>query len=135
VPTSARAVYLDSSALVKLVVRERESNDLTAFLMRHPIRVSCELARVEVIRAVRVQGSPAVTRARETLRSIHLLRLDRHLLDAAAEIDSSVLRSLDAIHLAAADALGEALREFVTYDVRLAQAAQDLGLVVLSPGQ
>ena len=70
------AVYLDSSALVKLVVAETESDALTGHLRGHPDRVSCALARAEVIRAVRAHGQRATTRARQLLQRISLVRLD-----------------------------------------------------------
>ena len=133
-PKSADTVYLDSSAIAKMVVREPESDALARFLAHRPVRVSCALARVEVIRAVRAQGSATIRRGRHVLQRIRLLRLDDELLDAAAEIDPDVLRSLDAIHLAAARTLGSALDELVTYDTRLAQAAESLGLTVAAPG-
>lgn len=128
------AVYLDSSALVKLVVREPESNALRRFLRGRPRRVSCALARVEVVRAVRPQGEAAVTRARRVLERLSLLRLDDPLLDAAAGLESPSLRSLDAIHLAAAQALGAELESVVTYDVRMTGAAASLGFRVATPG-
>jgi hypothetical protein len=127
------AVYLDSSALVKLVVREPESSALRRYLRRRPRRVSCALARVEVVRAVRPQGGAAVTRARGVLERLNLLRLDDPLLDAAAQLDGASLRSLDAIHLAAAQVLGAELESLVTYDVRMTGAATRLGLKVASP--
>ena len=127
------AVYLDSSALVKLVVREAESSALRRYLRRRPRRVSCALARVEVIRAVRPQGPAARARARHVLERLSLLRLDDPLLDMAAKLDAPSLRSLDAIHLAAAQALGAELESLVTYDVRMTGAATDLGLRVASP--
>lgn len=127
------AVYLDSSAIVKLVVAEPESGALTDYLRDHPSRVSCALARVEVIRAVGPQGAAAVGRAGQLLARISLLRLDDVLLDAAAELEGIRLRSLDAIHLAAARAFGDALAEVVTYDRRMADAAHRLGLAVSAP--
>jgi uncharacterized protein len=127
------AVYLDSSALVKLVVRERESKALTAHLRGRPDRASCALARVEVIRAVRAHGRPAINRARQLLERISLLRLDDVLLDQAAARDGATLRSLDAIHLAAAQALGDGLVELITYDHRMADAARGIGLPVTAP--
>lgn len=127
------AVYLDSSALVKLVVREPESRALRRYLRRRPRRVSCALARVEVVRAVRPQGTVALTRARRMLERLNLLRLDDPLLDAAAQLDGPSVRSLDAIHLAAAQALGGELESVVTYDVRMTAAATRLGLGVDSP--
>jgi uncharacterized protein len=127
------AVYLDSSALVKLVVAEAESDALIAYLRDRPTRASCALARVEVVRAVRPHGEPASRRARQLLDRISLLRLDDVLLEAAAALAGSTLRSLDAIHLAAAQALGDSLAEIVTYDHRMAGAAQGAGLAVNAP--
>jgi len=127
------AVYLDSSALVKLVIREPESRALQRHLRRRPRRVSCALARVEVVRAVRPQGTAALTRAHHVLERLNLLRLDDPLLDAAGQLDGPSLRSLDAIHLAAAQVLGAELESVVTYDVRMTAAATGLGLRVASP--
>ncbi|MDQ3962757.1 MAG: type II toxin-antitoxin system VapC family toxin [Actinomycetota bacterium] len=125
--------YLDSSALVKLVVVEAESTALHQFLRRHPLRVSCALARVEVPRAVRDHGTLAISRARRLLARVHLLRLDDPILDSAADLNTVVLRSLDAVHLAAAQTLGTRLGALVTYDGRMAEAARALGLPVMSP--
>jgi predicted nucleic acid-binding protein len=127
------AVYLDSSALVKLVVAEAESDALLAYLSDRPTRTSCALARVEVLRAVRPHGAVATRRARQLLERVSLLRLDDVLLQAAAELDGPTLRSLDAIHLAAAQALGDGLGDVVTYDHRMAGAARDVGLTVSAP--
>ena len=126
-------VYLDSSALVKLVVLERESTALRKYLRRRPERVSCAIARVEVIRAVRPHGGAAVSRARQMLRRLDLLYLDDELLDDAADLEADLLRSLDAIHLAAARTLGDELDSIVTYDDRMATAAARFGLPVESP--
>ncbi len=132
-PRPSTAVYLDSSALVKLVVAEPESPALRRYLRRRPTRVSCALARVEVVRAVRPHGPDVVARARRVLARVRLLRLDDVLLDAAAVIDPAVLRSLDAIHVAAAQSFGGSLGSLVTYDVRLREAAEQLGLAVAAP--
>ena len=132
-PTRHRVVYLDSSALVKLVVAERESAALIRFLRRRPVRISCALARTEVVRAVRHLGPDAVTRAREMLRRIDLIAVDDALLDAAAVLDPRVTRSLDAIHLSAALTLSAHLGLLVTYDQRMAGAARLLGLTVSAP--
>ena len=127
------AAYLDSSALVKLVVAEAESEALTGHLRKRANRVSCALARVEVVRAVASQGHAATARARRLIAHTRLVRLDDVLLDEAAALDGAVLRSPDAIHLAAARALGSALAEVITYDRRMAEAARGLGLPVASP--
>jgi predicted nucleic acid-binding protein len=126
-------VYLDSSALVKLVVAEPESSVLRRELRGEPDRASCTLARVEVVRAVRPHGAAAVTRARRLVRRIDLVQLDDELLDAAAMLDGGVLRSLDAIHLAAAQTLGDDLDAVITYDERMTTAARLIGLTVRAP--
>lgn len=128
------AVYLDSSALVKLVVAEPESEALQRFLRSRRIRVTSSLAKVEVRRAVRLQGKPADDRATRILARIRLLTIDNSLLDAAAALDPRVLRSLDAIHLASAMELGDDLDCVVTYDRRMSDAAHVLGVVVRAPG-
>lgn len=127
------AIYLDSSALVKLVVQEPESQALVAYLGDHPTRASSALARVEVTRAVRPQGSRAVARARQLLSRIALLHLDDALLDTAATLEGDHLRSLDAIHIASAQTLASGLAALVTYDRRMAEAASDIGLNVTTP--
>jgi predicted nucleic acid-binding protein len=126
-------VYLDSSALVKLVVAEVESSALRRYLRSQPQRASCALARVEVIRAVRPHGGKAVGRARRLLRRLDLVLLDDELLDAAGALDAGILRSLDAIHLAAAEALADDLIAIVTYDDRMTAAATLVGLPVAAP--
>jgi predicted nucleic acid-binding protein len=129
----SQRAYLDSSALVKLVVREAESSALRAFVRRRPGRASCALARVEVVRAVRNHGPAATGRARQVVERIELVRIDDPLLDAAALLPGERLRGLDAIHLAAAQRLGRDLSVLVSYDKRLLAAARELGMPVASP--
>ena len=126
-------VYLDSSALVKLVVVEPESSALRRYLAAEPERASCALARVEVIRAVRLHGPSTVSRAQRLLQRLNLVEVDDELLEAAAALDPRILRSLDTIHVAAAQLLGEELTAVVTYDRRMAAAAQLLDLTVAAP--
>lgn len=130
---SADVVYLDSSALVKLVVAEPESAALRQHLNGSAVRVTSALARVEVVRAVSGAGSAAVARAREVLTRLDLLTLDDALLDAAADLADSGLRSLDAIHIASAQAFGDDLAALVTYDHRMATSARDHGMTVTAP--
>jgi len=133
VQTSAeRTTYLDASAIVKLVVEEIESAALKSYLTDSSARTSANVARVEVVRAVRHKGPLAVKNARAVLDDIDLIQLDDELLDLAGELEPP-LRSLDAIHLAAALELGDELEAVVTYDDRMARAARALGLPVLAP--
>ena len=129
-------LYLDSSALVKLVQREAESDALRAYLRRQRADdlVSSVLARVEVVRSVLGGGAAAITQARRQLARLYLVALDRELLDRAATLaPGSIIRSLDAIHLATAQLLAAELRALVTYDVRMAQAGASLGMLVETP--
>jgi uncharacterized protein len=132
---AAELLYLDSSALVKLVLPEAETGPLLAALASWPQRITSELAVVEVHRAVRrATPSEAVyRRAQEILAGVHLLRLDRPVLDRASALEPPALRSLDALHLASALELGDDLGGFVAYDPRLAGAAATAGLPVLAP--
>jgi len=129
-------LYLDSSALVKLVQREAESSALRRYLRRHreDRRVTSSLARVEVVRAVAGGGPNAIAHARRQLARVDQVALDRALLDAAATLVlGERLRSLDAIHLASAHALTSDLRAVVTYDERMAVAGLALGMVMEAP--
>jgi hypothetical protein len=127
-----RATYVDSSALVKLAVREPESAALRRYLARRRPLVSSALARTEVVRALLPLGPDAIRRGRDVLARLDLLRINDRLLDAAG-LAPADLRSLDAIHLASAEQFGSDLRAFVTYDERLATAARDRGFRVIRP--
>lgn len=131
--SAERATYVDSSALVKLAVREAESAALRRYLGRRRPLASSALARTEIVRALMPSGSEAVRRGREVLARIELLRINDRVLDAAGLLVPADLRSLDAIHLASAEQFGTDLRGFVTYDERLASAAAGRGLRVVQP--
>lgn len=131
---SADIWYIDSSALVKTVLLERESGDLELWLRGRDLAV-CDLARVEVVRAVRLSDRRAVERAREVLATLTLIELGDSVYEQAADLGPARLRSLDAIHLAAARSLGFDLAGVVTYDRRMAEGAESLGLRVLAPGR
>ena len=124
--------YLDTSAFVKTIVDEPESARLELWLQQWPERASCALIRTEAIRAVSRFGPDAVATARAALRTFRLVRLSDRLLDAAGELAGEI-RALDAIHVAAAQALGSDLGALVTYDRRMESAARELGLPVVAP--
>jgi predicted nucleic acid-binding protein len=130
--SAQRLTYVDSSAIVKLAVSEPESSPLRRYLSRKPL-VASALARTEVARALLPLGSEAVERGEEVLKRIQLLRVNDRILIAAGKMTPSELRSLDAVHLASARALGRGLRCVVTYDARLADAAKAIGCTVASP--
>jgi uncharacterized protein len=126
-------IYLDSSAIVKLVVDEPESAALRRYLRRRRPLVSSALARTEVLRAVLLEGEDGLARARDVLSSVELIRLNNRVLDAAGVLRPEDVRSLDAIHLATAQQLGSDLGRLVAYDERMLEAANTLGLRTHAP--
>ena len=132
----AELVHPDSSALVKLVVREPESDDLRAFLGENPATVSSALAVTEVRRAVgRLSPRRSLSdRARLVLDGVALLEMELEILEKAASLLPAELRTLDAIHIASALSLGTDLLAFVSYDDRQRNAARKAGLPLVQPG-
>lgn len=125
------AHYLDTSALVKLVVSENETAALRAWLgTAERVPVSCDLARTELLRATRRAAPDRLVQARAVLDSVTLIEVTTSIFEEAGRLDPTVLRSLDAVHLAAALSLGDDLEAIVTYDDRLAQAARANGIPV-----
>jgi uncharacterized protein len=130
---SRGVAYLDSSAVVKLIVSEAESPALQKWIDGRPRVASCALAITEVPRALRHLGPDMLARARDELRTFELIAVDDRLLETAATLDPTILRSLDAIHLAAAVSLGADLDVVVSYDMRMLEGARILGLPTERP--
>ena len=129
------AYYLDASAAVRLVVEEPGSMALRSWIdSADPDLVSSDLLRVELLHACRQHSPEAVAAARACLDVVSLLPMTTALCQRASEIDPSVLRSVDALHLAAALSLGDDLSGVLTYDERLAEGCRAYGLPVTSPG-
>lgn len=130
-------IYLDSSALLKLVRQEDETGALRGWLEARPEQpvVTSELGRVEVLRAARRLGGQVMVEARAIVGDLDLVPLDRAVQDVASELGEPLLRTLDALHVASALLLGDELTAFVAYDQRLVEAAKAAGLRVCVPGQ
>ncbi len=128
------AYYIDTSALVKLVIAEAETAALQTWLgesERTP--VTSDLTRTELLRAVRRVAPDRMVRAREVLESVTIIDVTTAIFEDAGLIDPAILRTLDAIHLTAARALGDDLDGIVVYDARLREAATALGITVVAP--
>ena len=129
-------VYLDTSALLKRVVVESESAAVRRVLRERfaagDLLTSSSLAWLEVWRSFRRAGVDDVPRAAGAAMSgVAEFPLDDAVLERARRVGSDELRALDAIHLAAAIAVGAT--EILTYDKRMAEAAGAMGLSVLAP--
>jgi uncharacterized protein len=129
--------YLDSAAVVKLVHSEPESETLRAWLGERAETgwVSSVLVEVESFRALARHTPGAISRLPSVLDLIEMVDIDPAVRFAAQTVAPASVRSLDAIHLATAVLLGEHLTSFVTYDKRLADAAEGAGLRVDMPAQ
>lgn len=132
----ARPIYLDASAIVKLVVTEPETAALRRFVAGDVLRLTSRVATVEVRRAIARGGRPGdADRADAVLAGLQVIELGPEIADRAAALEPATIRSLDAIHLASALGLGPELDAFVAYDRRLADAARAAGLAVAAPGR
>lgn len=125
-------VYLDSSAAVKLVVQEAESEALRAWLGPGRVLAASAVMRTEILRAVRLEEPGRIERARAALALFNLHAIDAEILEIAGGLDPPRLRSLDAIHLATALRLADELEAIVTYDRRMIEGTRLLGLPVAS---
>jgi predicted nucleic acid-binding protein len=132
--TEAKLVYMDTSALVKLVIPEPETEALIAVLTPQTRMVASEIIEVEAIRAARrAGGHGAVDTARDQLAGVRCLPLTRDIRRRASELEPDTLPSLDAIHIATALDLGERLDCVYAYDTRMTAAAEAVGLRTCAP--
>jgi uncharacterized protein len=129
-------IYLDTSAFVKLIWSEPETSALEAFLAKRSgvLLVSSALLVVEARRAVLREDPVHASRADLLLTRVGQVGVTRAVLEAASRLPDPSIRSLDAIHLATALQLRQELDAVVTYDIRLASAAERLELPVAMPG-
>lgn len=128
--------YLDTSAFVKLVMREDHSAQLVDWVRTTNSRfVSSDLMSVEAQRTARRHSARALAAVRDRLGFVTLIRLTPDICARASDVDPAIMRSLDALHLATALEFGDTLSGVVTYDARMSDAAALLGLDVVAPGR
>lgn len=129
-------LYLDTSALVKLVHREAETDALVDWLTERtdlPWMTSA-LTEVELVRAVRVAAPADLVGVPGVLARVDRIEIDPIVRANAAAVSPATVRSLDAIHLATAIELSAELAALITYDKRLGDAAVAAGLNWVAPG-
>ena len=130
-------LYLDASAIVKLIAEEPESADLVEAVTDARL-VSSELAIAEVPRAMRriERGNlvDLIARADAVLATVDLIAVESDVLTLAGALPTANLRTLDAVHVASSLLLDD-LGLFVSYDARQLRAAAEAGLAIASPGR
>jgi uncharacterized protein len=127
-------IYLDASAIVKLVVEEAETEALRTWLgRRRSPRVTSDITRVELARACMRAEPAALLEAQRTVARLNTMPVSKKVLVRAAAFQPAELRSLDAIHLASALELRPHLRALVAYDARLVEAARAARLPIECP--
>jgi predicted nucleic acid-binding protein len=131
-------MYVDSSALLKRYVDEGDSDAADALLRADDALLTARHAIVEVRRNLaRLLSGRDLADARkafaEDLASFSIIELDEVTCESAASIAEAFgVRTLDALHLGAAQRIADAGVGFLTFDLRQAQAARALGLVVVT---
>ena len=123
-------LYLDASAITKLLIAEPESEALLSAVRGNTL-ISSRVVVVEVGKAVG-RADPSVD-PQPVLAHLAFVEMDADLALIAAGTGSAALRALDAIHVASALRVGGEIAAFVTYDDRQAAAARSAGLTVVSP--
>ena len=126
-------IYLDASAIVKLVVAEPETPVLRRYLRGHRDRITSDLAVTEVLRAAARHDESVVVRADEVLSRLDRMRVTPRIAERAGRLDPSELRTLDALHVATALEISGDLDALVAYDQRLLEAASVHRLPTVSP--
>jgi len=130
-------IYVDTSAVAKLFIAQRETVDLRQWLSDRskPQLVSSALLAVELLRLLRLVDPATVTPAERFLAAdVDIVELTPPVLDDATTVPPPRLRTLDAIHLATALDLGSAVDILLTYDRVFIEAARAARLTTASPG-
>ncbi len=125
---------VDSSAIVKLIVHEPQSQRFSTWLKncKHDLFVS-EIAHAEVARAIARVDSSLHGQLNIVLERFGTIRVSSQILRIAGVLIPTSLRTLDAIHLASCLVLGDELKGLVTYDHAQADVARHNGITVITP--
>jgi uncharacterized protein len=129
-------IYLDATAMMKLIAQAPESQALTEYLRAHTDTrwITCALSRAELLRATAALPAEATEHAHHVLAGVDTVAVSDRLLDAAVALTPAPRRTVDALHIASALSAGPRLRTLVTYDPDLAGAAAEHRITTVSPG-
>ena len=127
-----RNIQIDSSAILKFIIKEAESEAVVSISRARFI--TSELSRVEVTRAILRYEPSAIKVAENILDNFNYVKIDSQTLVQAERLPERVnIRALDAIHIAVASKMALKINSILTYDKQMAKAAKALGFEVLSP--
>lgn len=127
-----RDIYIDSSAILKLIIREKESEAVISIPRARFI--TSEISRVEVTRAILRYEPKALKGAEQVFKNLNFVKIDSQTLVQAERLPDRInIRALDAIHIAVASKMGLSISSVLTYDKQMAKAAKALGFEVLAP--
>lgn len=125
--------YIDSSAILKLLISEKESTALAAFLDA-PVKTSV-ISRVEVICSLNRISPEKIAEGQAALSRFEMTPVSSPILMLAENFPVSItLKSLDAIHVATVIFLNKSVKGVITYDKQMIKNAKELGIKVVSPG-
>lgn len=125
--------YLDSSAILKLIIAESESKTLINFLSVQSM--TSAISRVEVIRTLNRLYPQSITKGRAVLDKLLLVPINPIILSSAENFPENItLRSLDVIQVATILFIGKAIEGLITYDKTMILNAKSLGIEVIHPG-
>ena len=125
--------YIDSSAILKLLIFEKESTTLAQFL-DVPVKTSA-ISRVEVIRSLNRISPEKIAEGQAALYRFEMIPVSSSILSLAENFPAVItLKSLDAIHVATVVFLNKTIRGLITYDKAMIKNAKELGIKVVSPG-
>lgn len=129
-------IYLDASALIKLVVAQPESAAMTDYLRAHPDDgwFTCALTRIDLLRAAAAVHTDAIEHAHHILDVLDTVAITDRLIHAATSLDPPPPRTADALHIAAALTAGPRLQTLITYDTQLVHAATAHTIATATPG-
>jgi predicted nucleic acid-binding protein len=126
-------IYLDTSALLKLITPEEHSEALAAFVDARVDFTSSTLLAVEARRDALRRAPQTLPRVDVFLSGVELIAMSTVVVENASRLPDPGLRSLDAIHLATALLVRNELDLLLAYDRRLLDAAEAHGLPTASP--
>ena len=126
-------IYIDTSALLRLVFPDDSTPALEGFLRSDPDLVSSTLLTIEARRGTLRRAPQRLPRVDVLLGEVQIIGITQSVVETAGRLPDPVLRSLDAIHLATALLIRDDVDALLTYDERLAIAARSHGIEVAAP--